>query len=363
MDSLTQFVLGAAVSTALLGKKLGPRKAALIGGVLGTLPDLDVLIPYDDPIDSFVYHRGWTHSVFVHALAAPLLGEGLIRLFKGLRDCRWLTWLTVFLCLATHAGIDAMTVYGTRLFWPFYPDPVGVGSVFIIDPLYTLPLLAVVIWALFRKNWTRRFQAWMTAALVVSTGYLGLSVVLQRHVEQKAQDLFRQEGILPDKVFAIAAPFNILVWKVIGLQEDRYDNLYYSLLDEGGKPEIYTHPRHPELVACVEDTQAFRKLDWFSRGYYRAELDAGKLVISDLRMGMTPNYVFRFAIAEAQDDGFREIPPRSATEEVRVDPQDWTWLTARLKGVVAVRRAEAAVAGTGEAIAGQACALAGETSG
>jgi inner membrane protein len=235
--------------------------------------------------------------------------------------------------------------------------------VFIIDPLYTLPLLAVVIWALFRKNWTRRFQAWMTAALVVSTGYLGLSVVLQRHVEQKAQDLFRQEGILPDKVFAIAAPFNILVWKVIGLQEDRYDNLYYSLLDEGGKPEIYTHPRHPELVACVEDTQAFRKLDWFSRGYYRAELDDGKLVISDLRMGMTPNYVFRFAIAEAQDDGFREIPPRSATGEVRVDPQDWTWLTARLKGVVAVRRAEAAVAGTGEAIAGQACALAGETSG
>lgn len=125
MDSITQFVLGAAVSTVCLGKKIGPRKAALVGGALGTLPDLDVLIPFADPIDSFVYHRGWSHSLFVHALAAPVIGEGLVRLFKGLRDARIQTYLAVFLCLSTHAIIDAMTIYGTRLFWPFYPDPVG----------------------------------------------------------------------------------------------------------------------------------------------------------------------------------------------------------------------------------------------
>ncbi|EAV43812.1 hypothetical protein SIAM614_11828 [Stappia aggregata IAM 12614] len=363
MDSLTQFVLGAAVSTALLGKKLGPRKAALVGGVLGTLPDLDVLIPYDDPVDSFVFHRGWTHSVFVHAFAAPLLGEGLVRLFKGLRDCRWLTWLTVFLCLATHAGIDAMTVYGTRLFWPFYPDPVGVGSVFIIDPLYTLPLLAVVIWALFKGTWTRRLQTFTVAVLAVSTGYLGLSVVLQRHVEQQAREIFRQEGIVPDEVFAIAAPFNILLWKVIGLQEGRYDNLYISLLDGVKAPEIYPHPRHPELVACVEETEAFRKLQWFSRGYYRAEQENDKIVISDLRMGMTPNYAFRFAIADVQDQGIRAMSPVRVTSEQRVNPEDWAWLTSRVMGELAIRRAEAAIAGVGEPIRGQSCALTDASSG
>ena len=72
MDSLTQFLLGAAVSTACLGKTLGPRKAALVGGALGTLPDLDVFIPFDDPVDSFVLHRGATHSLFIQALAAPV---------------------------------------------------------------------------------------------------------------------------------------------------------------------------------------------------------------------------------------------------------------------------------------------------
>jgi len=200
MDSLTQFVLGAAVSTALLGKKVGPRKAALIGGVLGTLPDLDVFLPFDDPVDSFVYHRGWTHSIFVHALVTPVIGEGLVRLFKGLRAHRWLVWATVFLCLTTHAAIDAMTVYGTRIFWPVYPDPVAVGSVFIIDPLYTLPLLAVVIWALCKKTWTSRLRTGVAIALVVSTGYLGLSVAIQRHVERLAHQVFLETGGEPDRI-------------------------------------------------------------------------------------------------------------------------------------------------------------------
>ncbi|MHA7773140.1 metal-dependent hydrolase [Roseibium sp. M-1] len=341
MDSLTQFVLGAAVSTALLGKKLGPRKAALVGGALGTLPDLDVFLPFDDPIDSFVYHRGWTHSVFVHALAAPILGEGLMRLFKGLRDHRWLTWVTVFLCLATHAGIDAMTVYGTRFFWPLYPDPVGVGSIFIIDPLYSLPLLAVCLWALASKSWSRRLGTWTAVALVVSTGYLALGAGIQRLVEARASQIFEANGGAPDRVFAIAAPFNILVWKVIGLREDSYDNLYISLLDGLAPAEIYNHARHPELAACVDKTDAFRKLAWFNRGFYKTGLKDGRIVVSDLRMGMTPNYVFSFAIAEAGRGAVRPIAPERVSALVNVHPEDWSWLAARLLGQPMIRRAEA----------------------
>lgn len=359
MDSLTQFVLGAAVSTALLGKKLGPRKAALVGGVLGTLPDLDVFLPFDDPVDSFVYHRGWTHSVFVHVLAAPILGEGLLRLFKDLKDHRWLAWFTVFLCLSTHAGIDAMTVYGTRLFWPVYPDPVGVGSVFIIDPLYSLPLLAVVIWALFRSTWTRRLGAWTMAALIVSSGYLGLSVAVQRAVEARAGELLAANGGRPDKIFAIAAPFNILLWKVIGLHEDRYDNLYVSLLDEPTAAEIYSHPRHAELTACASTTEAFRKLEWFSRGFYRSDLEGNRIVISDLRMGMTPAYVFRFAVAEAREGQVFPIAPERVSNIVSVNPEDWSWLAARVLGQPMIRRAEAEIAGEELFLAAPACAPSG----
>ncbi|MDA0856951.1 MAG: metal-dependent hydrolase, partial [Proteobacteria bacterium] len=49
MDSVTQAVLGGAVSYAVLGRRLGKR-AALYGMALGTLPDLDVLIDFGGPI-------------------------------------------------------------------------------------------------------------------------------------------------------------------------------------------------------------------------------------------------------------------------------------------------------------------------
>ncbi|GAB4512698.1 MAG: metal-dependent hydrolase [Roseibium sp.] len=355
MDSLTQFVLGAAVSTALLGPKLGPRKAALIGGALGTLPDLDVFIPFDDPVDSFVYHRGWTHSVFVHALAAPVVGEGLLRLFKGLRDHRGLVWLAVFLCLSTHAVIDAMTVYGTRLFWPLYPDPVGVGSVFIIDPVYTLPLLVAVIWALCKSSWTTRLRNAVVAALALSTGYLGLSAAVQAHVERNAREIFAARGDVPDEVYAIATPFNILFWKVIGLRQDSYDNLYLSLLDDDGPVELYSHQRHPDLSACLSESDAFRKLDWFSRGFYRAELVGDEVVVSDLRMGLTPGYAFRFVVGERREGAIRPAGPRRLEDTVRVEEGDWTWLTTRLQGRPGVRQAEAGTAASAVDVAWRSC--------
>lgn len=349
MDSLTQFVLGAAVSTACLGKRIGPRKAALVGGLLGTLPDLDVFLPFDDPIDSFVYHRGWTHSIFVHALAAPLIGEGIVRLFKGLRDHRWLTYLTVYLCFVTHAMIDAMTVYGTRIFWPIYPDPVGVGSVFIIDPVYTLPLLAVVVWAFFKRNWNARLGRWTRNALIFTSGYMVLSIGIQQYVEWKARPLFLANGSAPDKIYAIAAPFNITLWKVIGLYEGSYKNLYVSLFDGNQPAEIYEHPRNPELVACLEQTPAYQKLEWFSRGYNKAELVGDKVVVSDLRMGLTPGYAFRFAIGTVTDNGIIPVEPERDLSLRRVEGEDFDWLGDRLLGRAAIRVAELGQLPDGEA--------------
>lgn len=340
MDSVTQFSLAAAISALCLGKKLGPRKAAILGGVLGTIPDLDVFLPVDNPVDAFVFHRGWTHSVFVHALATPLIGEVLIRIFDGLKGHRSLVWLTVFLCLSTHALIDAITVYGTRLLWPFYPEPIGVGSLFIIDPLYTLPLLFVVIWALARGQWTARLQNGLIAALIFSTAYMGLSLVLQAHAESRAKAIFAKAGIDAKNVFAIAGPFNTVVWKVIGQEDDRYHNLYISLFDDDDQARFYTHPTRPDLTACLDGNEAFEKLRWFSRGYYRAALQDGKIVVSDLRMGLTPSYVFRFVVAEFQGGVVTTTPPVAIEGELPSLDQDLDWLADRIVGEPSVRPAE-----------------------
>ena len=41
-----------------------------------------------------------------------------------------------------------------------------------------------------------------------------------------------------------------------------------------------------------------QELNWFNRGYMRAQVRDGQLVLSDLRMGIDPNYSFNFAVAQ-----------------------------------------------------------------
>ena len=55
---------------------------------------------------------------------------------------RWC--LALLAAMATHPLLDGLTIYGTQLLQPFTDEAFGVGSMFIIDPLYTLPLLAGV---------------------------------------------------------------------------------------------------------------------------------------------------------------------------------------------------------------------------
>lgn len=200
----------------------------------------------------------------------------------------------------------------------------------------------------------------MSAVLVLTSAYMGLTVLVQSHMEDRARAILEARGTQPDQVLAIAAPFNSVVWKVIALEEDRYHNLYLSLLDnEDQSPEIYTHPRHPELVGCLQNSEAYRKLDWFSRGYLRAEQVDDKVVVSDLRMGLTPGYVFRFAIGKLEDGQTVAMAPERDLSTRRVDGEDFRWLQKRLQGLPSVRTAElpaeTLVAGTSQSEAAPSC--------
>ncbi len=340
MDSATQFVLGAAVGTAVLGRRMGVRKAALTGGLLGTLPDTDVFWPFDDPIDSFVLHRGVTHSIVVHAAVAPILGEGLVRLVSSLRDARIQTYLAVFVCFATHALVDAMTIYGTRLFWPIWDEPIGVGSVFIIDPTYTVPLLVVFVWALFLKSWTPRFGKALSVALMLSTGYMGWTVVGQQIAKSKAQAQLAEAGITPERMFVTPTPFNTLFWRAVAIDGSRYFNLYIPLL--GGEESVvaYMHPRKPQSIACWTGNGVVETVSDFSEGFVRFEMNGKGVILSDLRMGLTPQYVFRFVVAELQGEKVADIPPQRL-RPVRGAPGDGGWLWAGVRGDRAVRPVEA----------------------
>ncbi len=339
MDSLTQIVLGAGVGVAVLGRRLGPRRAAIAGGILGTLPDLDILVRFDDPVDDFVRHRGWSHSLVVQAALTPLFGEAMVRFIAVLRRQRPTAYLAVYLCLASHALLDALTIYGTKLLWPLWGEPFAVGSIFIIDPLYTLPLLVAAVWALCLGRWSRRMGAVVTFALVLSTAYQGWSFTAQQIVTQRARAMLDQAGIAPLRMLAIPTPFNSYLWRVIAIQDDQYLNLYLPVFGGGEQATAYAHPRGGAMAGCLAKNSAFAKLAWFSRGYFRLDLRHNEIVFSDLRMGLTPDYAFQYAIAARQGDGTRQIPSRHlgtfGGSEADID-----WLLANLLHDPAIRPAE-----------------------
>lgn len=118
MDSVTQVVLGAAIQGSMLGRSRG-RKALLYGGLLGTLPDLDVLMRYPDPVSLMTYHRGFSHSILVLTALAAVMAWLIRRRWSDAPYSGRRLFATLLLVLVTHPVLDAFTVYGTQLFWPF----------------------------------------------------------------------------------------------------------------------------------------------------------------------------------------------------------------------------------------------------
>jgi inner membrane protein len=68
------------------------------------------------------------------------------------------------------------------------------------------------------------------------------------------------------------------------------------------------HASDRGALEAVDGYPSVRRLDFFTHGFLKAERRDGRLVLSDLRMGHEPDYVFRYAVAESDGQGgWREI--------------------------------------------------------
>jgi inner membrane protein len=295
MDSLSQIALGAAVGVAVMGRRTAVWKAALWGAVAGTLPDLDVLIDHGDPIRNMVLHRAETHAPLWLTLFSLPFALLVARVAGDWHQWkRW--WLAMWLALVTHPLLDAMTVYGTQLALPFSDHPFGVGSVFIIDPLYTLPLLAGTGWALAKKGGGRSFTA-NAAGLLLSTAYLGWGVMAQAQVERVARESLAAQGIVAERVLVSPSAFNSVLWRVVAVAGDDYHEGFRSLLDDAPTMAFDRFPRGTALAAELSDHDGLRRIAAFSKGFYKLQQEGDRVLLTDLRMGQEPAYSFSFVIA------------------------------------------------------------------
>jgi inner membrane protein len=290
MDPLTQCVLGAAAPAAV-----APRKhalaAALLGGLAGMAPDLDVFIRSShDPLLFLEYHRQFTHSLLFIPFGGILCGLVLHALI-GSRFGLSRSNSIIYCCLgyATHALLDACTTYGTLLLWPFSDARFAWNTVSVIDPLYTLPLLLFVILAVSRKNplFARIALAW---ALV----YPGLGLIQRDRAAAAGAELAANRGHQPLRLEAKPSFGNLLLWKVVYETDSHY---HVDAVRAGLATRVYPGTRASKLDPqrdmpwLSRDSQQARDLErfrWFSNGDIARDPNHDYRII-DIRYSMVPN--------------------------------------------------------------------------
>ncbi|MDX1573957.1 MAG: metal-dependent hydrolase [Methylophaga sp.] len=305
MDTLTQALLGGAVGYLVAGKQ-APRKALLTGAAIAVLPDLDVFINYANDLDKMTLHRSWTHSWLMHTLLAPLLALLISRLDNSLSWPRW--FLLIWLVLVTHSGLDALTVYGTQLFWPFMPNPASGGSVFIIDPIYSLLLLIGFIGILFRPS--VKTHRVMLISFVLSCLYLIWGFAAQQWVASQTRAALDEQNIDYQHFQVSAAPLNTLLWRIIVVNDEYYYQGFRSVFDGDIPLSLTRYERGHKTVSLVNDAPALNKIDWFTNGLFKLDQTDELIIITDLRMGMEPYYFFRFRLAALEAGEWRLIEPK-----------------------------------------------------
>ena len=329
MDSVTQVLLGASMGVAVMGRRTALWKSALWGGVAGLLPDLDVLLDHGDPILNMIRHRAESHALLLLTLFAFPMAWVVSRIHRQPQLYgRW--WWALMLALVTHPLLDLMTIYGTQVFQPFTDEAYGLGSMFIIDPVYSLPLLAGVVAALRVKTVGRALaiNGW---ALAFSTAYLAWSALAQWGVTQHARESLQAQGLPSQQLLVTPAPLSTLVWRVVALDGERFHEGFYALMDGGRAIRFVAHERGGALAAQNADHPQLQRLARFTDGFFKVQRNNDKLVVTDLRMGQEPDYVFSFDIGPPLQTG--AIHPVAEQRSRRMDVgAGLKWLGQRLLG-------------------------------
>jgi inner membrane protein len=328
MDSLSQAALGAAIGLAVMGRRTKPWKAAAIGALAGTLPDLDAFYNHGDPISNMTYHRANSHALFWQTVASFPIALVAAKSLREMHDY-WRWWLAVWLALTTHALLDWTTVYGTQLLLPFTDTPFAIGSMFIIDPLYTLPLLIGIALAL-RWGGLRGWR-WNAAGLAVSTAYLGWSMVAQQHVKGIAEESLRAQGHQVERLLVTPAPLNTILWRVVAMTPQGYLEGFHSMLDRDRRIAFDSFPRGEDLYEKLRGNWHVDRIAWFSHGFFKMSERDGRAIITDLRMGQEPHYSFNFVVAQRQSPTFAPVTPTSFREMHNLG-SGLTWIWRRALG-------------------------------
>jgi inner membrane protein len=358
MDSVTQILFGGVIAAAGFRAQLG-RSAVIAGGAIATLPDLDVLadlVTEPSVINVWLHHRAITHSFPVTLIAGAAIGAGIWAVERRVRRrprilpkdalddagrrSAWM-WLGA-LSAVTHPLLDLFTSYGTQLLAPFSMARFAVNAMPIIDPLYSLPLLAAFLFAMLTRRHVETAQRMAQLVLLYVALYTTMAWGVGRHMEDRAREELRE--IHPATAAAArvdAYPVIFQIWwrRIVA---DLPDEILVGFASPfRAAPIAWTRiPRNENglgqtpALAAIQSTYEARVFRWFADGrlhWRQLPQDSGGFIFEarDYRYGLPGDSVLGFWGLRFRTDAqgriagpltpLAERPPfsREALEELR----------------------------------------------
>lgn len=331
MDSFTQIAIGCATAELVAGKQL-KNKTFLYGSIIGTIPDLDVIVgKFMSTVDGVAIHRGLSHSLLFFVFLAPILGFIVFKIEKGKIDYKTATSLA-FWCLLTHVILDTFTSWGTQVLWPL-DTKFAFKTIFVIDPLYTIPLAICLIYVFKSKNYFQR-KKYLKIGLLLSSAYLLLTCVLKLAAVNQFEKALSQQNIAAQELIVKPTAFNTILWNANIATSDGYFLGDYSFFDSQSISFTF-YERDSVLEKKLEQVTDFEKLKHISEGWYTISEDEGILYFNDLRFGLLntnpqkPQFAFSYAFVMDKEQKLvaKEVPKAKRDGKVLLG-----YIISRIKG-------------------------------
>lgn len=309
MDSLTHVVLGACVGELVAGKQLG-KKALVLGAVANSLPDIDFVASFWlNPANDLLAHRGFTHSLFFVALMAPALALVSDRYIAPgtmvMRKWMYFFGLQVFL----HIFLDAFNAYGTAWFEPFSHYRVSFNTLFVADPLITMPLVLAFLFLVLASTDNAKRKLAARVAVIWWAAYLGYGVMNKLSIDADVKDSLSSQGIPVTQYFSTPTPLNTWLWYIVANTDKGSYVGYRSVFDSKDSIHFEFFDRSDSLLEPVKDHEDLQHLRRFSQGFYTVEQWSDTLVFNDLRFGQMigwrdrrGKFVFHYYLSHPSDN-------------------------------------------------------------
>ena len=288
VDSITQAALGGAIGEAVIGEKIG-NKGAVLGAVTATIPDLDVILYlFYDKLEMLSVHRGFSHSILFNVLGAFLVAYILKRIKWTMQLTFIQLWIFSWLTLFTHLLLDTFTAYGTQLFLPFSNERVGLDSINVVDPFYTIPiLLGLVFSTILFKNNPKRF-IYNYVGIGLSTLYLFGTLGVKGHVNNYFQKELSALSINYNSLLTVPVGSGSLNWYGVAKTKDSLYMQKYSLLSGSHYP-FENFPINDLLLESV-NSELVKTMKWFAKDFYVVQKQEGEIRFYNLQVDMRGIY-------------------------------------------------------------------------